>query len=123
MVASGGDGLWNLAEEACDAMQPAIGRPRADVDAGHHDGAVGSGQVPGEAKLVVVHIDAADPTEAVAGEPCLHAGHHVAERRVAFGLEGRIDVAAVTCPGARDVLGPTRRPLGHVGVASIVARR
>jgi len=68
------------------SSQPAIGREGADVDAGHHHGALGGHQVPNEAELVVMHVDGAESPEAVGGKLGLHAGHHLTDGRMALGL-------------------------------------
>src|SRR5262249_30284501 len=57
-----------FAEEAGDARQPAVGGECADVDTGYHHRALRAHQVPGEAELVVMRVDAAQTAEAMARE-------------------------------------------------------
>ena len=75
--------------------QAAVGRDLADVDAGEDRGAVGAEQLPAEAELVVVLVDAGGPAHAEAGELGVDGGDHLGQAVVAVGVGVRVDVATV----------------------------
>ena len=68
--------IWQVAEESRDPFQPSVGAQGAHIDAGDGHAAVRPYHLPGEAELVVVGIDAADPLQGVAREVRASGIHH-----------------------------------------------
>src|SRR5947207_6652134 len=78
-----------LAEEPDDARQPAVLGQVGDVDALDGDGAVGTDQLPREARVLVVHVDAAGALEGMAVVVLVHDGGHLADAVVALARSWR----------------------------------
>src|SRR5437016_6720871 len=98
--------LRELADEAGDAAQAAVGCELAHIDSRHRHRAVRPDQLPGETQLVVVSVDPADSAEDVPGKLGVDGGHHVADGGVALGLDGGIDPTPPGRPGSFDETGP-----------------
>src|SRR5687768_16860835 len=116
---SGSDGI-EVAEEAGDALQAAVGGELGDVDAGDGDGAVVTGEVPAEAGEAVVLVDGGEPGDALAGVVLVHGLDYLAELGAAVGGQQGIAVRGVGDPRLLDERGAGGSvvlvPHGDVGV-------
>src|SRR5690349_16665302 len=68
--------LRHVVEEAGDHGQPVVGRDDAEVGARHHGITAFRREIPGEAHPVVVALDIAGATEAMARKALLHTDDH-----------------------------------------------